>query len=720
MINFMYVLWMVNINDVIDILFNKFVENQRESNKKSTILKLETIKNEFHLKTVSDLLNIYPTKHVVRNKIEKISDINDDYLKSEVEIIGYITDVEKKESKNVNGKIYLSAKLCDNSGYINLIWFKNIDNMMKLFQNNTEKFIIKGNIEKFNNEYTLSHPSFSNNEKTNISRNIVTNYPSVSLFSKVKIDQRFFRKVFDFLFENLNVFEDYLPQYLKNKYKMVSEYEALKYIHKPDSFSELKQAQRRLKFDELFLLQLKRQYFDIDRKQNNSGIICDNLDLLNKFYKDILKITLTDDQKKVIKEIYKDLRSGVRMNRLLQGDVGCGKTIVAFIISLIVIGSKYQVTILVPTEILAIQHYNKLKNWCLELNINIALLTGSTKTVEKREILENIFRGNINLIIGTHSLLNDSIIYNNLGLVIIDEQHKFGVLQRSNVIKPNNNSDNNKLPHMLLMSATPIPRTLAMTLYDNFSISSIHQLPSNRKGIKTIHIDDSLKEYMFKRIKDEINKGRQCYFIYPLIEESGKVNLKNISQGYSELNKYFYDLEIGVVHGGINIKDREIIMEKFKNNEINILIATTVIEVGIDVPNATIIVIEEADRYGLAQLHQIRGRVGRGDYESYCFLVTKRNISKNSKERMKALVQYSDGFNISEIDLKLRGGGDIFGKEQSGEFKLKIADIYNDINILTVAKNESLKILQDSNDLEKYPKLKKKIEEENVNLGNIV
>jgi len=711
---------MVNVNDVIDILFSNFVENQKD--KKSTILKLETIKNEFRLKKISDLLNIYPSKHVVRNKIEKIADINDNYLKSEVEIKGYITDVEKKTSKNINDKVYLSAKICDNSGYINLIWFKNIENMMKLFKNNLEQFIIKGTIEKFNNEYSISHPSFSTDKSKNISRNIVTSYPSVSLFSKIKIDQRFFRKVFDFLFENLNDFEDYLPQTIIDKYKMVSEYKALRYLHKPDNFEQLRQSQRRLKFDELFLLQLKRQYFDIDRKQNNSGIICNNLELLNKFYKDILKdkITLTDDQKNVIKEIYHDLKSGVRMNRLLQGDVGCGKTIVAFIISLIVIGSKYQVTMLVPTEILAIQHYNKLKNWCLELNINIALLTGSTKTTEKREILENINKGNINLIIGTHSLLNDSIIYNNLGLVIIDEQHKFGVLQRSNVIKPNNNTDNNKLPHMLLMSATPIPRTLAMTLYDNFSISSIHQLPSNRKGIKTVHIDDSLKEYMFKRIRDEINKGRQCYFIYPLIEESGKVNLKNISQGYSELNKYFYDLEIGVVHGGMNIKDREIIMEKFKNNEINILIATTVIEVGIDVPNATIIVIEEADRYGLAQLHQIRGRVGRGDYESYCFLVTKRNISKNSKERMKALVQYSDGFNISEIDLKLRGGGDIFGKEQSGEFKLKIADIYNDINILTVAKNESLKILQDSHDLEKYPKLKKKIEEENVNLGNIV
>ena len=715
---------MVNINDVIDILFSQFVENQKEVNKKSTILKLETIKNEFHIKTISDLLNIYPSKHVVRNKIEKIADIKDNYLKAEVEITGFIDNVELKEPKNVKNKKYLSAQLFDKSGSIKLIWFKNIENMMKLFKNNIEQFIIKGTIEKFNNEYFLSHPSFSTTKSKTVSRNIVTSYPSVSAFSKVKIDQRFFRKIFDFLFENLNDFEDYLPQNIIDKYKMVSEYKALRYLHKPDNFEQLRQSQRRLKFDELFLLQLKRQYFDIDRKQNNSGIICNNLELLNKFYKEILenklKLTLTDDQKKVIREIFNDLKSGIRMNRLLQGDVGCGKTIVAFIISLIVIGSKYQVTILVPTEILAIQHYNKLKNWCLELNINIALLTGSTKTVEKKEILENIFNGNINLIIGTHSLLNDSIIYNNLGLVIIDEQHKFGVLQRSNVVKHNNNSDNNKLPHMLLMSATPIPRTLAMTLYDNFSISSIHQLPSNRKGIKTIHIDDSLKEYMFNRIREEINKGRQCYFIYPLIEESGKVNLKNISQGYSELNKYFYDLEIGVIHGGINIKDREIIMEKFKNNEINILMATTVIEVGIDVPNATIIVIEEADRYGLAQLHQIRGRVGRGDYESYCFLVTKRNISKNSKERMKALVQYSDGFNISEIDLKLRGGGDIFGKEQSGEFKLKIADIYNDINILTVAKNESLNILNYSNDLEKYPKLKKKIEEENVNLGNIV
>ena len=709
---------MLTIDDSIDFFFNKFLEKQSTSSVKSSTIKLDSIKKEFNLKKIKDILNLYPTKHTVRNKIEKLSDINDNYLKSEVEVKGHVINVEKKFSKKINGKTYLYAQLYDNSGHINLIWFKNIDNMYKLFQK-TEEFILKGTIEKFNNEFCITHPSFTNNKNTNVTRNIVSNYPSVSTFNKIKIDQRFFRKIFDFLFENLENFKDYLPQYLVDKYKMVSEYQALKYIHIPNDLNELKQAERRLKFDELFLLQLKRQYFEIDKNKNNTGLICNNINILNKFYKEILNITLTDDQKKVIKEIYNDLKSGIRMNRLLQGDVGCGKTIVSFIISLIVIGSNYQVSMIVPSEILAFQHYEKLKVWCDKLDINISLLTGSTKTSERKILLENIKNGKIQLLIGTHSLLNDELCYFNLGLVIIDEQHKFGVLQRSNVVKTNN-IENNINPHVLLMSATPIPRTLAMTLYDNFSISSIKQLPSNRKKIQTVHIDESYKEYMYKKIKDEIENGRQCYFIYPLIEESGKIDLKNISQGYSELSRYFYNLDIGVVHGGMNIKDREKVMEDFKNNKINILIATTVIEVGIDIPNATIIVIEDADRYGLAQLHQIRGRVGRGQYQSYCYLVTKKNISKQSKERIQALIQYSDGFSISEIDLKLRGGGDIFGKEQSGEFKLKIANIYEDLNILTVAKKESLDILNKSNNLELYPDLKIKIVEENVNLGNIV
>ena len=673
-------------------------------------VKLGTVKNRLNIETIEDFINFLPYKHVKTCKINKIIDLNDSYLKTSIELKGVIYNICEKDGKN---KSYLTAKLRDDSGEIDLYWFSGI-NKIKRFLLDNHEYIIVGELALFSNSFSIIHPDIKN--KSIDHDRVQPHYSSINI-GKINVDSRFFRRLNNVIFSNLEPFDDYLPMYLVEKYKLMSEYKALKNIHLPENIVSLKGAIRRLKFDELFILQLKRMYFNFIN-EDNDGIVCNELLLFNRFYKNMLKYSLTDDQKNAIKDIFHDLSSGKRMNRLLQGDVGCGKTLVSFIISLIVIGSDYQVAIFVPTEVLAKQHFLSLSSFCSDLGIEIALLTGSTKNNERNHIFEKIKSGDIKLIIGTHALLNDKIQYDKLGLVIIDEQHKFGVLQRSNVIKSSLNSI--KKPHILLMTATPIPRTLSMVLYDNFSISNIRQLPSNRKPIKTVHICENMKKFMYSFIKKEIQKGHQAYFIFPLIEESNKTDLSNITKSYRELSQEFYDVNIGIVHGEMNPKRKEDEMLKFKNNETQILISTTVIEVGIDVPNATVMVVADADRYGLAQLHQIRGRVGRGEFNSYCFLITKNNISKSSKIRIDILVKYSDGFIISEEDLKLRGSGNIYGEEQSGEFKLKIADFYNDLNILEVAKNEAKNILTESNDLSKYPALKSKVNEDGIKLGNVV
>ena len=690
----------IKLSDPLDLIIG---------NKNYTI---EYIKNYFNINTVEDFIKIFPYKHNIIKKINRISDINDDLIKIEVEVSGKITNIEEKSgAKNT----YLTAKLVDDSGEINMFWFKNIENIKKYISLYKTDINIICEVSMFKNSFSFIHPKIT--KKTIEKDRILAVYHSVTINKGKVINSKLFRKINEKIFKNLELFPDYLPDYIVGKYKLMDEFQALKNIHLPENIDILKGAIRRLKFDELFLMQLKRLYADIDAN-SDEGIKCNNTTLAREFYINFSNIKMTGDQKKAIIDILNDLRSGKRMNRLLQGDVGTGKTFVAFISSLFIIDSGYQVSFLVPTEVLAKQHYSKFLDFFKIKGIKISLLTGNTKQKEKSEILENIKNGEIKLIIGTHSLLNDNIIYKNLGLVVIDEQHKFGVIQRSNVVKES--TDLKTKPHILLMTATPIPRTLSMVLYDNFSISSIKEKPNNHKPIKTIHINESMRRYMYNFIKEELKKGHQIYFIYPLINESEKINLNNISKAYRELSKEFYYVDIGIVHGDMRQEIKDVEMEKFKNNNTQILISTTVVEVGIDVPNATVIVIEEADRYGLSQLHQIRGRVGRGDCQSYCFLVTKNIISKTSRNRINVLLNTNDGFVISEEDLKLRGAGNIFGEEQSGDFKLKIADIYSDINMLQAAKIEVVKILSESKDLLKYPLLKGRLEKEYIYLGNIV
>ena len=422
---------------------------------------------------------------------------------------------------------------------------------------------------------------------------------------------------------------------------------------------------------------------------NSIGYVMSDVSLVKRFYEH-LPFQLTNAQKRVIKEIYHDMMSGHRMNRLLQGDVGSGKTIVAFISMLVAISNGYQVAMMVPTEVLAEQHYKKISELSKQFDITTVLLTGSTTSSQRNQISEFLCSGIINIIIGTHALLNDSLQYKKLGLVIIDEQHKFGVTQRAKLSAINGSLQ----PHTLIMTATPIPRTLAMTMYVEYDISTIDELPNGRKQIKTVHFYESNRLRMFGFVQQQLDLGHQVYFVYPLIDESDKINIKNLIDGYEAISRAFPGMAISIVHGAMNPKDKDFEINRFSVGETKIMIATTVIEVGIDVPNATVMVIENADRFGLAQLHQLRGRVGRGSNESYCILMTDMKLSKQSRERINAMVKYSDGFTISNIDMKLRGAGDIMGEAQSGYVNLKIADINEDYEMMKVIKEEIKKITQ--------------------------
>ena len=490
--------------------------------------------------------------------------------------------------------------------------------------------------------------------------------------------------------------------------------EAIKNIHLPATKQKLFLAQRRLKFEELFILHLKILQSKHEKECNNNGPIFIKTSLSQHFANNILPFPLTQGQKTVIEEILNNCNSGKQMNRLLQGDVGCGKTIVAFMIMLTSYENNFQSVLMTPTEILAEQHFKTLKPFCDKMDITISLLTSSTKQKQKNDILEQLQNGEMNIIISTHSILNDKIIFKNLGLIIIDEQHKFGVRQRATLL---NNNHTTFHPHILLMTATPIPRTLALTLYNNYDISTINELPLNRQKVKTVHFYEGQKNQVFNFIKKQIYSGEQVFFVYPLIEESKKLKLHNIYDGYEEIRHYFPDIQIGLIHGDMEQNIREEEIEKFKNGKTKILIATTVIEVGIDIPAASIMVIENAEHFGLSQLHQLRGRIGRGDKPSFCFLITGLKLTQKQKIKMNAMVKISNGFELANIDLQIRGSGNIFGEEQSGNIKLKIANLETDNKMFTYIKTETNEIIKS---LHQYPLLENKIKNNiEISLGNV-
>ena len=649
----------------------------------------ELLKKELGIFTFQDLANLFPNRYLDRTQFYKISQLEKN--NAEVQIIGKLTQIKTVSQKN---KKRLIAKLEDDSGSIELVWFKGhkwIKENLKL--NNL--YVIFGKTNWFNGQFSMPHPEMETLKTYEKKLRPVMQpvYPSTELLSSRGISNRVMFGIMENLFfESKDYIFETLPKDVLESYHLLSKKEALINIHFPQNQHLLTRAQYRLKFEEFFYIQIQLIRKNLLHKAKIKGYPFSKIgDNFNLFYKEFLPFKLTGAQKRVIKEIRNDLGSFAQMNRLLQGDVGSGKTIVALMSILIAIDNGFQACLMAPTEILSVQHYNGLIDLCKQLNISIFILTGSSKTSDRKIIHEKLENGKIDLLIGTHALLEDKVKFKNLGLAIIDEQHRFGVAQRSKLWRKNNLP-----PHILVMTATPIPRTLAMSVYGNLDISIIDELPPGRKQIKTVHRFDANRLRVFKFIKDEIFKGRQVYIVYPLIQESEALDYKDLMDGFESISREFKKpmYQISIVHGKMKAKDKEFEMNRFLKGETQIMIATTVIEVGVNVPNASVMIIESAERFGLSQLHQLRGRVGRGADQSYCVLMTSHKLSENAKTRIETMVKTSDGFEIAEVDLKLRGPGDLMGTQQSGVLNLRIADIVKDHEILKFARSTASEILK--------------------------
>lgn len=655
----------------------------------------DLLRKELGIHTYQDLLNLFPNRYIDRTKYYKIRELQP--TSAEVQIVGKIIHLKTIGQKR--GK-RLVATFVDDTGKMELVWFRGhkwIAESLKINQ----PYVIFGKVNLFNGVFNMPHPDMEllKDHKSGIRQALQPVYPSTEKLSK-KISNKSILKIMQNAFkESKSSFYETLPKEIRERYKLISRAEALFNIHFPQSTELLQKAENRLKFEELFYLQLQLIRKNLLRKQKIKGYAFEKVgDYFNEFYKEHLPFELTNAQKKVLREIRKDLKTKAQMNRLLQGDVGSGKTIVAFMTCLLAIDNGFQACIMAPTEILAIQHYQGLKEYCDLLEIEIDLLTGSTKTADRKILHENLSQGKLKILIGTHALIEDKVVFKNLGLAIIDEQHRFGVAQRAKLWRKN------KLPpNVLVMTATPIPRTLAMSLYGDLDISVIDELPPGRKPIKTVHRYDNNRLKVQAFMREEIAKGRQIYIVYPLIEESKMMDYKDLEDGYESISRDFPKpaYQVSVVHGKMKPADKDFEMNRFAAGKTNIMVATSVIEVGVNVPNASVMIIESAERFGLSQLHQLRGRVGRGAEQSYCILMTGSKLSQDSKTRIQTITSTNDGFKIAEVDLKLRGPGDIMGTQQSGVLNLKIADIVNDNAILKAARQYAHHILKTDPDLQK-------------------
>ena len=648
------------------------------------------LSEELNLKTIKDLVDFYPYRYIDRSRFYNINEIPKN--QSEVQIIGKIRSIRRTK---VRYRDRLNCELYDDTGKIDLIWYRGFNWVEESLKIN-EDYVVYGKITWFGNKASIAHPEIKtqSNFNRNVPRRLHGIYSSTERLVNEGVTQKYFIKI---IFNLLNSIQDNIKENLSlsilKEFNLVDRYKAIINIHLPESQELLSESIRRLKFEELFFNQLGFQLTRNDRVQKLNGFKFEKVgNNLNEFYKNSLPFELTGDQKKVIKEIRNDFRDGKQMNRLLQGDVGSGKTIVSLMVMLIAIDNGFQSCILAPTEILANQHFKSLSELLINFDIKVNLLTGSTKTKDRKLIHNDLLSGETNILVGTHAILEDIVQFRNLGLSIIDEQHRFGVAQRAKLWKKNNPP-----PHILVMTATPIPRTLAMSLYGDLDISSIKELPPGRITTKTVHKYDKNRLNVFKFLKDQIKKGRQVYLVYPLINESEKLDYKDLMDGYESVVREFPrpDFQVSIVHGKMNAKDKDYEMKRFIEKETQILVSTTVIEVGVNVPNASVMVIESAERFGLSQLHQLRGRVGRGNDESYCILMTKDKLSEDSKLRIETMVKVSDGFKLAEVDLKLRGPGDMLGTRQSGMLKFKLADIIYDTEILNNARNSAINILRD-------------------------
>lgn len=669
-----------------------FLQTPIESLKGVGPQRAEVLKKELGIFTFSDLLHFYPFRYVDRTRFYKIREVKDDL--PFIQLCGRITAVELLGEKR---RQRLVAELKDDSGTIELIWFQGIRWINKNLRPGAD-YIVFGKPTIFNGKFNISHPSLE--EKTDENMELVKGlqpvYSATELLKAKGLDSAGILKLMRALVpQGAKYLEETLPLWLLEKLRYVPLTEAMYQIHLPASSEMLVHAQRRLKFEELFYLQLKLLRSKIIREHAIKGLIFSRVGAaLNDFYKEYLPFPLTEAQKRVVKEIHRDMGTGKQMNRLLQGDVGSGKTLVALLSMLIAIDNGYQCCLMAPTEILAQQHFTTLKEFLKEMPIKVEIVTGSTKKSGKRSILQKLEAGDLHIIIGTHALIEDAVKFNKLGLVIIDEQHRFGVAQRARLWRKNETP-----PHVLVMTATPIPRTLAMTFYGDLDVSVIDEMPPGRKPVKTVHSYDNRRSDAYAFIKRELQLGRQAYIVYPLIEESEKADLENLISGFEEVKNAFPMHSVGMMHGKMKFSEREKIMNLFVKNEIQILVATTVIEVGVNVPNAGIVLIESAQRFGLSQLHQLRGRVGRSAHQSFCILMTTYKLGADAKTRIDTMVRTSDGFEISEQDLKLRGPGDITGTQQSGILELKISDLIRDVEILRQARIIASEILSEDPEL---------------------
>ena len=649
----------------------------------------DLLRKELGIHTYQDLINLFPNRYIDRTQYYKINQLQRN--NADVQVIGEITnlkDVGEGRAKR------LVATFKDDTGVMELVWFRGqkwIRESIKL----GKPYVIFGKTNWFNGVFNMPHPEmeFLEEHEKNLRSAMQPVYPSTEKLSNKGITNRVISKIMQQLFlETKGNFSESLSENVISELKLISKSEALFNIHFPKNQELLSRAQFRLKFEEFFYIQLQLIIKNLIHKSKIKGFNFEHVgNNFNTFFKDHLPFELTNAQKRVLKEIRADLGSNAQMNRLLQGDVGSGKTIVALMSMLIALDNGFQACLMAPTEILSVQHYNSLIELCNKLNISIKLLTGSSNTSERKEIHKMLENGELQILIGTHALLEDKVKFKNLGLAIIDEQHRFGVAQRSKLWRKNDTP-----PHILIMTATPIPRTLAMSVYGDLDISIIDELPPGRKHIKTVHRYDKNRLKVFRFIKDEITKGRQVYVVYPLIQESEKMDYKDLMDGYESIVRDFPmpQYQISIVHGKMKAADKDYEMQRFVKGETQIMVATTVIEVGVNVPNASVMIIESAERFGLSQLHQLRGRVGRGAEQSYCILMTGHKLSEDSKTRLQTMVSTNDGFEIAEVDLRLRGPGDLMGTQQSGVLNLKIADVIKDKDILQHARHYAKTILK--------------------------
>jgi len=649
----------------------------------------DLLKKELGIFTFQDLLHLFPNRYLDRTQYYTIDSLQQN--NAEVQIVGKIIHTKTVQQKR--GKC-LVATFVDDTGQMELVWFRGHKWIQQSLQLN-EPYVIFGKTNYFNNGFSMPHPEMEllKTHEQSLRSAMQPIYPSTEKLSSSGITNKVIITLLQNLFlEAQGNFAETLSKPLLDQLKLMPKNEAIFNIHFPKSQTHLAKAQYRLKFEELFYIQLQLIWKNLLQKTKIKGYQFSKVgDYFNRFFSDHLPFDLTEAQKRVIKEIRHDLGQESQMNRLLQGDVGSGKTIVAFMSMLIALDNGFQACLMAPTEILSVQHYNGLLEWCNKLNISISLLTGSTKTSIRKEIHENLENGSLQLLIGTHALIEDKVKFKNLGLAIVDEQHRFGVAQRSKLWHKNE-----RPPNILIMTATPIPRTLAMSVYGDLDISVIDELPPGRKSIKTVHRYDSNRLKVFRFLKDEIAKGRQVYIVYPLIQESETLDYKDLMDGYDSIVREFPQpqYQVSIVHGKMKPADKDFEMERFLKKQTQIMVATTVIEVGVNVPNASVMVIESAERFGLSQLHQLRGRVGRGAEQSYCILMTSHKLSSDAKTRLETMVRTQDGFEISEVDLKLRGPGDIMGTQQSGVLNLQIADLIQDGAILKIARSYAMQVLK--------------------------